>query len=91
MTASTPEVQVESIHEGEATTTNDLDDKVKGDAGAPPHLRVEQLKAYHQELEEARLQLEQECVELDREMERHEDGGRARHGPQHEPEDHRGR
>ena len=81
MTASTPEVQVESIHEGEATTTNDLDDEVKGDAGAPPHLWVEQLKARHQELKEARLQLEQERVELEQEIERHGDGGRTRHGP----------
>ena len=49
----TPEGHVESIHEGEATPTNDLDDGVERDAGAPPHLWVEQLKAWHQELEEA--------------------------------------
>jgi len=49
----TPEGYVESIHEGEATPTNDLDDEVEGDVGAPPHLRVEQLKARHQELKEA--------------------------------------
>ena len=41
----TPEGHVESIHEEEATSTNDLDGEVKGDAGAPPHLWVEQLKA----------------------------------------------
>ena len=51
----TPKGHVKSIHEGEATPTNDLDDEVEGDAGAPPHLRLEQLKARHQELEEARL------------------------------------
>ena len=51
----TPEGYVESIHEGEATPTNDLDDEVEGDAGAPPLLRVEQLRARHQELKEARL------------------------------------
>ena len=51
----TPEGYVESIHEGEATLMNSFDDEVKGDAGAPPRLRVEQLKAQHQELEEARL------------------------------------
>ena len=73
----TPEGHVESIHEGEATPTNDLDDGVERDAGAPPRLRVEQLKAQHQELEEARIQLEQECAELEQEIERHEDGGRA--------------
>ena len=49
----TPEGYIKSIHEGEATPTNDLDDEVEGDAGAPPHLRVEQLKARHLELEEA--------------------------------------
>ena len=76
--AGTAEGHVESIHEGEATPTNDLDDEVEGYAGTPPHLQVEQLKARHQELEEARLQLEQERAELEREIERHGDGGRAR-------------
>ena len=74
---STPEGHVESIHEEEATPTNDLDDEVKREIGATPHLWVEQLKAQHQELEEARLQLEQEHVELDREIERHGHGGHA--------------
>ena len=44
---------VESIHEEEASPTNNLDDEVEGEPGAPPHLRVEQLKAQHRELEEA--------------------------------------
>ena len=48
----TPEGHVESIHEEEATPTNDLNDEVGRDAGALPHLRVEQLKARHQELNE---------------------------------------
>ena len=43
--AGIPKGHVKSIHEGEATPTNDLDDKVEGDAGAAPRLRVEQLKA----------------------------------------------
>ena len=51
--AGTLEGHVESVHEEAATPTNDLDDDVKGETGAPPHLRVEQLKAQHQELEEA--------------------------------------
>ena len=51
----TPEGHVKSIHEEEAIPTNDLDDEVEGDAGAPPHLRVEELKARHLELKEARL------------------------------------
>ena len=46
----TPEGHVESIHKGEATPMNDLDDEVERDAGAPPRLWVEQLKARHQEL-----------------------------------------
>ena len=54
----TPEGYVESIHEEEATPKNDLDVEVEGDAGAPPLLLVEQLKARHLELEEAQLQLE---------------------------------
>ena len=57
--AGTPEGYVESIREGGAAPTDDLNDEVEGDAGAPPRLRVEQLRARHQELEEARLQLEQ--------------------------------
>ena len=51
--AGTPEGHIGSIHEEEATPTNDLDHEVERDAGAPPRLRVEQLKAQHQELEEA--------------------------------------
>ena len=43
--AGTPEGHVESIHEGGATPPNDLDDRVEGDAGAPPHMRLEQLRA----------------------------------------------
>ena len=51
--AGTTEGYIKSIHEGEATPTNGFDDEVEGDAGAPPRLRVEQLKAQHQELDEA--------------------------------------
>ena len=51
----TPEGYVKSIHEGEATPMNGFDNKVEGDAGALPRLWVEQLKAQHQELEEAWL------------------------------------
>ena len=43
--AGTLEGCVESIHEGGATPPNDLDDRVEGDAGAPPHMRLEQLRA----------------------------------------------
>ena len=41
----TPEGYIESIHKEEATPTNNHDDEVGRDAGAPPRLRVEQLKA----------------------------------------------
>ena len=51
--AGTPDGHVESLQEGEATLMNDFDDEVERDVGAPPHLQVEQLKARHQELEEA--------------------------------------
>ena len=49
----THEGHVESIHEEEATTTNDLGDKVEGKIRGPPRLWVEQLKTRHLELEEA--------------------------------------
>ena len=39
---------------------------------------MEQLRARHQELKDARLQLEQEHAELRHEMEHHGDGGRTR-------------
>ena len=45
--AGTPKGYIESIHEEEATPTNDLYDNIRGDAGIPPCLRVEQLKARH--------------------------------------------
>ena len=73
--AGIPEGYIESIHEGGATPT---DDEVEGDVGALPHLWVEQLRAWHQELKEVRLQLEQKHAELEREIEHHGDGGRAR-------------
>ena len=39
--AGTPEGHVKSIHEEEPTSTNDLDNKVEEEIGAPPCLRVE--------------------------------------------------
>jgi len=51
--AGAPEGHIKSIHEGEVTPMNDFHDKVKRDAGALLHLRIEQLKVEHQELEEA--------------------------------------
>ena len=37
----TPEGHVETIHEEEATLTNDLDDKAEVETAAPPCMRVE--------------------------------------------------
>ena len=37
----TPEGHVESVHEGEATPTNDLDDEAERETTAPPCMRVE--------------------------------------------------
>ena len=50
--AGTPEGRVKSVHEGGATPPKDIDNEVKIDAGAPPRLRVEQLRAWHRELED---------------------------------------
>ena len=50
--SGTSEGYIKSIHEGGVTPTDNLDDEVEADAGAPPRLRVEQLRAWHQELEE---------------------------------------
>ena len=57
---------------------NDPNNEVEGDTGGLPRLRVEQLRARHKEIKDARLHLEQERVELEREIEHHGDGGRAR-------------
>ena len=76
--AGTIEGRVESVYEGGDTPPNDLDDEVEEDVGALPRMRVEQLRAQHQELKDARLQLEQEHAELEREIERRGYGGRAR-------------
>ena len=43
--AGTPEGYIESIYEGGATPTDDLDDEVEGDARALSRLWVEQLRA----------------------------------------------
>jgi len=41
----TPEEHVESVHEGEATPTNDLDDGAEREKVTSPRKPVEQLKA----------------------------------------------
>ena len=64
----TPEGHVESVSAEEATPIGNLGGETEGVTAAPPHMRVEQLKARHREMEEAWLQLEQECAKLDREI-----------------------
>ena len=49
----TPRGHVESVHEGEATLANDLNDEAERETAAPPCMPVEQLKARHREIEEA--------------------------------------
>ena len=62
----------------EATPAGDLDGETEGEIAAPPHIGVEQLRARKQEIDEAGLQLVREYTEVDREIERRGDGGRAR-------------
>ena len=48
-----PKGCIESVHEGGATPSNDFNDEVEEDAGALPRMQVEQLRAWHQKLEDA--------------------------------------
>ena len=75
---STPEGHVESISTKEATLVGNLGGKTKGEIAAPPRVGVEQLRAQKWEIDEARQQLVWEYVEVNREIERRGDGGRAR-------------
>ena len=43
----TPKGHVKSVHEGEATPSNDLDKEAERETVAPPCMLVEQLKAQH--------------------------------------------
>ena len=76
--AGTPKEHVESIPTKEATLVSNLSDETEGETVAPPRVGVEQLRAQKREIEEARIQLVRECTEVDREIERRGDGGRAR-------------
>ena len=51
--AGTPKGRVESVHEEGPTPTNDPDNEIEGDAGASPCLWVEQLRAWHKDIEDA--------------------------------------
>jgi hypothetical protein len=69
----TPKGRVESVHGGEVTSPLDPDNKVGADERISPNPWLEQLWARQQELEDARLQLEEEHTELEREIARHRD------------------
>ena len=73
----TPEGHVESISVEEASLASNLSDKTEGETAAPPCMGVEQLKAQKREIEEARIQLVQECAEVNREIKHRGDGGHA--------------
>ena len=77
----TPEGHVESASREEATPTNNPDSRSGEERTAPPHLRMEQLRARQQEIDEAGQGLAREYVDINREIERRKDGGRARHSP----------
>ena len=53
--AETTEGHVESVSEEEATPVNNLGNEAEGETVAPPRMRVEQLKAQHREIKEARI------------------------------------
>ena len=52
--AETSEGHVESVSEGEATPTHNPDARIEGKAVAPPHVRMEQLRARKLEIDDAR-------------------------------------
>ena len=76
--AETSEGHIESISEGEATPTHNPDARAGGEAMAPPHVRMEQLRARKLEIDDARQQLVWEYRKIDEEIKRREDGGHAR-------------
>ena len=51
--AETSEGHVESVSEGEATPTHNPDARAGGEAAAPPHVRMEQLRARKLEIDDA--------------------------------------
>jgi len=75
--AETPKGHVESVSAEETTLAGNLGGGTEGDTAAPPHVGVEQLRAQKWEINEAGQQLVQEYVEVDREIKRRGDGGRA--------------
>ena len=73
--AETSEGHVESISEGEATPTGNPDARTRGEAVAPSHVRMEQLRVRKLEIDDARQQLVREYRKIDEEIKRRGDGG----------------
>jgi len=76
--AETPEGRVESVSGDEATPIGNLDGRTRGEAAAPSHVRMEQLRARKLEIDEAEQGLMREYEEINREIERRRSSGRAR-------------
>jgi len=76
--AETSEGHVESVFEGEATLTRNPNARTEGEAAAPPHVRMEQLRARKLEIDDAGQQLVREYRKINEEIKRRGDGGHAR-------------
>ena len=76
--AQTPEWHVESVSGEEATLTSIPGGRSGEETVAPSRLRMEQLRARQQEIDEAEQGLVQEYTDINHEIERRKDGGRAR-------------
>jgi hypothetical protein len=75
--AQTPEGRVKSVSREGATPTSNPNGRSRGEAAAPSHLRMEQLRAHKLEIDEARQGLIREHTDINREIERHKDSGRT--------------
>ena len=74
----TPEGHVESASREDVTPTNNPDSRSGEETTAPSHLRMEQVKARQQEINEAGQGLVREYADINREIERRKDRGGAR-------------
>ena len=74
----TPEGHVKSVSREEATPTGNPNDRTRGETTAPSHVRMEQLRAQKLEIDDAGQGLIWEYAEINREIERCGNGGRAR-------------
>ena len=75
--AGTPEGHVESVSEEGTTPAGNPDGRPEEETTAPSRLRMEQLRAQKLEIDEAGQGLVREYADINREIERHENGGCA--------------